>query len=161
MSTLTALRNINDVVADLRAQQGEQERQTIERMRRDLEDRIRRIEMNRLVLPALTDIGEVDCPSWCDGSYINVNLGEHPAKRASQRARRGFARRLVMLRELLGSLKVSDKSPLHDNNRAVKVTLQSAEFPGVYVFYTEKIPRGSKAKCKIVKNTYYSLVCET
>ena len=158
------LGNINEVIKKYLEQQEQYAEQTEKHIRECARRTALDIERNRMVLPALYDLcPDLKVPLWRSGAAVEIDLGERPATR---KKREEFSARLVRLRAVLGRLKMTGKEPVVEETprgrgvKRVRVTFKSDEYPGVTLTYTNKLPRGTKAKCKLVKRTYYDLVCE-
>lgn len=68
---------------------------------------------------------------------------------------------LVKVYEAIGPIKMSHKSLVDARSRKVAVYLTSVNYPAVTIRYETKMPKGEKAKCRIVRtrSSYSRLVC--
>jgi hypothetical protein len=160
----THLKSISDVVAQLKSEARRMAKTDIAYRRKQMRDRIDRVERNRQALALLDGLGLNPTVSKYDdlGEYITLDLGVIYRRK---RDRRAFVQKLHDIRVALSCrFEVAGKSLKNPHKREVEVTLKPKDYDGVNIRYIDQLPkRGSK--CRIVKErqratTYHRLVCE-
>lgn len=139
-----------------------------ERLRKTYRDTMKRLEDNRQAAALLSAEGfTVLTDSWWgeEGETIRVDLGDgvkEPSRVADDLLR--IARALRCHFET-SSETIDD---VHSRRRIVRAVLTPADFPGVTVVHTTRLPK-REGKCKIVKQVRegrrrevsYEVVCDT
>jgi hypothetical protein len=140
------------------------------RCRKTYHDTMKRLEDNRQAAALLASEGfEVLTNSWWgeEGETIRVDLGDGVSPGGQRKCAADLLRIARCLRcHFEESSETIDD--LHSKRRIVRAVLTPADFPGVTVVHTTRLPK-EKGKCKIVKNVRggrrrevsYEVVCDT
>lgn len=155
------LRPINDIIAEVNASCAHSIALAIQNLEQQRVETIALIEQNRLVLPEIQEVWpDLDLRQWERGDYIQISLGEQPA---GKKARAAFNARLVALRTILGSLKVSGKDVCDGRRKLLEVCLTPPAYPGIRIRYRTKLPKGAKCRIERTRHRAYishNLVCD-
>lgn len=140
-----------------------------ERCRKHYAATMKRLEDNRIAASILASEGfEVLTDSWWgeEGETIRVDLGDGVYPAGQKRCAADLLRIARCLRcHFEESTETIDDE--HSKRRIVKAVLTPADFPGVTVVHTTRLPR-EKGKCRIVKQVRggrrrevsYEVVCD-
>jgi hypothetical protein len=161
MASTINLRPINTIIAEARDRAEQETRREIARIQANLDETIQNIERNRMVLPLLCEVVNLNLPDWSDGSYLSIDLGERPRTR---KGRAEFAQKLTALRAILGQLRVQDRDVYSARRKLIIVRCRSEEFPSIQVRYLTKLPKNAKCRIECHRRTRYTthcLVCPT
>ncbi len=150
------LKNINEVVADIRLSAEVEAKAAAARILSEVEKTVERTERNRLALMLLDGSG-IRVGSH-GNRYIHIDLGFF-TKTGRGNAR--LAEKVSAIRVALGCrLEQTGKSVSDAKKRTVRFDLRPVEFPTVTVTFERKLPKDAKCRIKKSRVTYTDLVCE-
>lgn len=170
MARQVELRPINDIIARVKEEGETSLKRCVERIRKETEDTIARIERNRQVLADLDAAGiELHLYEWMRGDSVSIDLGFFPS---TKKGNRELASKLRAIRDILGCrLGEPAKDLANARKRHVGFTYHPEAFPGIRVTFQRKLPPTPKRsltngkpqpRCRIVtqRSTYKTLVCD-
>jgi hypothetical protein len=120
-------------------------------------EKVALIEQNFQAIPLLEGYGTISVNRWQEGSRYTLDMGELPSR--GKRARAEFAARLRDVRRVVGRMTTNSTDVLDDKSRTVRVSKTGDNYPGIVVQWTAKLTR--KSKCKIVRQYYTTVICES
>ncbi len=147
--------NINDIITKVKLD-------AVVRLERE----IAQIENTQLARCILSEFPWLDVPPArrYSANYLHLTIeaseGMSPAT-----AKRDVQQKIIKICRALGCpLKASGKTVDEDRPKEIKVSLIPRDYPNVILYYYAPLPRGKKAKCRVVTvkpRPYKTLVCES
>ena len=137
---------------------------------KETNDQIARIRKNRGVLPALENLLQMRVELIAQtGARYDVFLPDQPPAGHKRLREEWNLQYLTRIRNILGSPIKEDKwcRQATPDGKKVKTTFSSADYPGIQFHFLTHPPKEvegengeEKAKCRMVKEVTYKLVCD-